>query len=338
VFGKDSLKASIAIDKDAELVECPCLGCNTKVHLRTSPKQPLASPEFYCARDHIYIARSTFEYEDKFENLLWKDAADRSLLARIGEGKQDDRMARETSEDAVTWNVFRYLETSGLLGPWLSNLTGSHASSVGKASLIYWSYCDEPGVRGVWPGLANARKTFNERPAHPSEPDLIVDTDVGVFWIEAKLTASNKTTPSSDAKPDAYKAGGDSWYKTVIATTFADLAIEKKRYEMLRYWLLGTWAAAQINKPFYLVSLVRKKSEENMAIKLEPDFHQEPTRRVLSTTWEGIYGFLEDPTRRTSQTDKLLTYMENKTAGYKAVKSKGAGNGVRGELQLAFEL
>ena len=86
MLGKNSLKATIEIDKDAGLVECPCIGCSTRVVLRTNPKQLLASPEFYCAKDHIYIARSTFEYEDKFKNLLWKSDADRSLLARIGEG------------------------------------------------------------------------------------------------------------------------------------------------------------------------------------------------------------------------------------------------------------
>jgi len=50
-------------------------------------------------------------------------------------------------------------------------------------------------------------------------------------------------------------------YSKVIATSFEDLAVKEKRYEMLRYWLLGTWAAAQMNKLFYLVSLVRKKNK-----------------------------------------------------------------------------
>lgn len=325
MLGKDSLKSVIKIDKDAGKIECPCIGCDTKVLLRTSQKQRLNSPEFHCSRDHIYIAKSTFEYEDKFDNLLWKDAADRALLARIGVGKQDDRMGRETSEDAVTWNVFRYLETSDLLGPWLASLTGS---PVGKTSITYWSYSDEPGVQGVWSGLANARETFSERKDHPSEPDVIVDTDAGLFWIEAKLTASNKTTPSSDAKPEGYRAGGDGWYRKVIATNFDDLAIKERRYEMLRYWLLGTWAAAQVNKPFYLVSLVRRQSKENMADALVGHFHTTPERQALSTTWEDIHGFLKASPSRTEHTDRLLAYMENKTAGYSS----------RGELREAFAL
>jgi len=325
MLGKDSLKPVIKIDKDSGQVECPCIGCTTKVLLRTKRTQLLQSPVFQCPRDHIYIAKSTFEYEDKFENLLWKEDADRSLLARIGEGKQDDRMARETSEDAVTWNVFRHLETSGLLGPWLASLTGS---PVGKTSLIYWSYCDEPGARGVWPTLAKARDAFGERKDHPSEPDLIADTEAGLFWIEAKLTASNKTKPSADAKPEAYKAGGDHWYGKVITTPFERLAVAEQRYELLRHWLLGTWAAAQLNKPFYLVSLVRKKSKENMATEMAPHFHEEPNRRVLSTTWEDIYAFLKSTPKRTSQTDRLLAYLENKTAGYNS----------RGQLREAFAL
>lgn len=234
-------------------------------------------------------------------------------------------MARETSEDAVTWNVFRHLETSGLLGPWLASLTGS---SVGKSSLIYWSYCDEPSVRGVWPTLAKARDAFSERKDHPSEPDLIADTEAGLFWIEAKLTASNKTKPSADAKPEAYKAGGDRWYSKVIATSFERLAIAEQRYEMLRYWLLGTWAAAHLNKPFYLVSLVRRQSKENMAGALADHFRKTPERQILSTTWEDIYGFLDAIPHRAEHTDPLLAYMKNKTAGYNS----------RGVLRGAFAL
>ena len=217
----------------------------------------------------------------------------------------------------------------------LSSLTGS---PVGRTSLTYWSYCDEPGIQGVWPKLAAARIEFRENEKHPSEPDLIADTDAGVFWIEAKLTASNKTTPSAMAKPEAYKTGGDGWYSKVIATSFEELAVKNKRYEMLRYWLLGTWAAAQLNKPFYLVSLVRKKSTENMADALASDFRMGSDRRVISRTWEDIYEYLKTSPGRTAQTNLLLTYMENKTAGFKTVGLNTAGNLAHGDRQSAFAL
>ena len=341
MLDKHSLKPIIEIN--TKTVECPAVGCTNRVELRTDRKSHLNSAPYHCARDHIYIAKSTFEYEDKFENLLWKDPADRALLDRIGVGKQDDRMARETSEDAITWNVFRYLETSGFLGPWLERISGV---PVGKTSLTYWSYCDEPGVQKVWPMLAAARKQFRERTDHPSEPDLIADTDAGVFWIEGKLTAFNKTKPSPrpkvppkvDIPPAVYDTGADGWYNKAIVTPFQELAVAKQRYEMLRYWLLGSWAAAQLNKAFYLVSLVRKEKSENMAEVLASDFRMEPNRRVLSTTWEDIYAFLKESPMRTEQTDRLLTYMENKTAGYKTVKNNAAGNGIHGELQPAFVL
>lgn len=97
---------------------------------------------------------------------------------------------------------------------------------------------------------------------------------------------------------------------------------------MLRYWLLGTWAAAMLNKPFYLVSLVRRQSKENMADVLAGHFHTTPERQVLSTTWEDIYSFLNASPGRTEHTDRLLAYMKNKTAGYDS----------RGELRGAFTL
>ena len=41
---------------------------------------------------------------------------------------------------------------------------------------------------------------------------------------------------------------------------------------------------------------------------------------------------------RTIKTDKLLASKKNKTAGYRTVKGKAAGNSMRGELPLAFEM
>ncbi|MFZ0759680.1 MAG: hypothetical protein WAM69_07005 [Candidatus Sulfotelmatobacter sp.] len=47
-------------------------------------------------------------YDDPYHNLLWADTDDRLRLDAILRGKRESRMGNEHSEDAVTWNVFRF--------------------------------------------------------------------------------------------------------------------------------------------------------------------------------------------------------------------------------------
>ena len=53
-------------------------------------------------------------------------------------------MARDNSEDAVTWNVFRFLEKSNLVEAFLKNVVGVEA---GNAEIIYWSYCQRKKIK-----------------------------------------------------------------------------------------------------------------------------------------------------------------------------------------------
>jgi hypothetical protein len=73
--------------------------------------------EFKCPEHNIYISPSTFEYQSRLDNILWKDELDQDLLFnRIAKVKREiKRIGRDNSEDAVTWNVFRFLEKENLL-------------------------------------------------------------------------------------------------------------------------------------------------------------------------------------------------------------------------------
>ena len=106
MFGVNDLKSSIKITEIS--VECPVSDCKIIV-----PKQRgifQCSKEFYCPKHSIYISPSTFEYKNYTENLLWKDETDLELLRKIAFVKRESRIARDNSEDALTWNVFRFLE------------------------------------------------------------------------------------------------------------------------------------------------------------------------------------------------------------------------------------
>lgn len=65
-----------------------------------------------CPDHHLKVCATrggrTYVYDDPYHNLLWADTDDRLRLDAILRGKRESRMGNEHSEDAVTWNVFRF--------------------------------------------------------------------------------------------------------------------------------------------------------------------------------------------------------------------------------------
>lgn len=307
------------LDVGSDLVNCPVNGCPVKVE-----RQRIAfkrDARFYCPEHRIYISSSTFEYEVETENLLWKDASDLALLAAIKSCKRESRMARENSEDALTWNVFRYLERSNLLSPLLTSITGRVFHFV---DLIYWSY--SLGCAGAWPVLDQARLEFGETVSRGSEPDLICVTNDALFFIEAKFTTSNKTKPGDTRNVKKYLTGGNRWYEQVFASEYETVAVQAQKYELLRFWLLGSWMAAQTDRTFYLLNVVRDDQEKDIKQIFSPHIRTTSDRSFLRLSWEEIYRFVARNGLETHQKTTLMQYFTYKTMGYNR----------QGELQRAF--
>ena len=81
---------------------------------------------------------------------------------------------------------------------------------VSYANIIYWSHCKN--TKGTYPLLKEAREEFGEANNRGSEPDLIIETDKALFFIESKLMASNKTNPSNPNDTKKYLSGGNKWF------------------------------------------------------------------------------------------------------------------------------
>ena len=56
--------------------------------------------------------------------------------------KRESQMARDNSKDAVSWNVFRFLERNNLIEDFLSLITCLYIES---SEVIYWSYSQKEG-------------------------------------------------------------------------------------------------------------------------------------------------------------------------------------------------
>ena len=290
MYGAIDLKDSIQVTETT--VECPVKDCT-----RFIPRQRkvfVRSDEFKCPEHNIFISPSTFEYKDRIDNILWKSELDQALLFNgIFRAKRETRrFSRDNSEDAVTWNVFRYLETRNLLKGFLCKLTGTLVD--GDFEMIYWSY--SPTENGCWSNLDHARREFEMNPTKGSEPDLIVRTDDALFVIEAKLNASNDTVPTTDnpAVRQKYENACQRWYNQVFGTDFNEIAIVNRKYELLRFWLLGTKMADSLHTSFFLINLVPEEKEKEIASIFKRHIKEDMNRTFLRATWEEIYRFIQN--------------------------------------------
>ncbi|MBE0479037.1 hypothetical protein IBX65_07990, partial [Candidatus Aerophobetes bacterium] len=254
MLGIEELKERIEITETT--VECPVRGCSKKVQRQR--KVFKRDERFKCPRHNIYISPSTFEYQREVDNLLWSDDADLKLFEKIKIVKRENRIARDNSEDAVTWNIFRFLENNHLIDEVLRQFAGI---AVQEPEVMYWSYARSQNQS--WDMLKNARTEFEIVPAKGSEPDVMVVGKDALMLIESKLTASNKTHPSNANVENKYLTGGHGWWSQVFSSDFRTVAMGEEKYELSRFWLLGTWIAEQRGLNFYLINLVLAEREQD---------------------------------------------------------------------------
>jgi len=319
MLGMEELKESIGITETT--VECPVKGCSEKIERQR--KVFKREEKFKCPDHNVYISPSTFEYQSELDNLLWKDQADLDLFKMIRTVKRESRIARDNSEDAVTWNVFRFLERNNLVEKTLSPIIGVPLKS---SEVIYWSYSQKENTS--WSELNKARKEFGEEIIRSSEPDVIIKTDDTLFFIEAKLTAGNRTVPSDMSNSKKYENCGENLFSKVFKSDYKAIAIDEKKYELLRFWLLGTWIAKQQDLDFYLVNLVLSEREKDIETIFKRHLYKNQKMKFIRIIWEDLYQQILNSGSPGIDEDMMIKYFRNKTIGYD-------GNG---RLQKAFSI
>ena len=320
MLGMEELKGSIEITKTT--VECPVKGCSEKIERQR--KGFKREEKFKCPIHNIYISPSTFEYQSELDNLLWKDQADLDLFKMIRTVKRESRIARDNSEDAVTWNVFRFLERNNLVEKILSPIIGVPLKS---SEVIYWSYSQKEN--SSWSELNQAREEFGEKIKRSSEPDIIIKTDNTLLFIEAKLTAGNETEPSNKSSSKKYENAGNNLFSKVFKSDYKTIAIDEKKYELMRFWLLGTWIAKQQDLDFYLLNLVLSEREKDIEATFKRHLYENQRTKFIRITWEDLYQqILINGGSPGIDEDRMIKYFRNKTIGYDG----------SGRLQKAFSI
>jgi hypothetical protein len=323
MFGWDDLREHMAVTPT--MVQCPVRECSRRIPRQR--KTFCRSAQFRCPDHAIYVSASTFEYEQPGANMLWSEPEDLELWRCITqpEIKRESRVTRDNSEDAVTWNVFRYLEKQGLLARFISE--ASERPSEGTPRIVYWSWCQQ--TRQAWQPLVQAALGFGEASKRRSEPDLIIEDDATLFFVESKFTSSNQIVPSDPTNAKKYETGFDAWFRHVFqpSTSFKSISVEAKLYELMRLWLLGSRIAFDAGKRFVLVNVVREgaKTEVDITKRFERYGRCGDTRGFTRLTWERVRNAVVLSASPNADRERLLKYYHTKTLGY-----------AKGQLRRAF--
>ena len=308
-------------------IECPVRGCDSTT---TRPRRGdnLRSRQFNCQKCGIFISPSTFEYESEQDNILWNELGDSELLSAVKASKAEvHRLTRERSEDAVSWNVVRYFHRSGRICDMLRHLDcGIKVSGI---ETILWSYSDTQ--KAPWPSLLDARVKFGETSTlalaalghQVSEPDVAFVTDVHLIFIEAKFGSDNATSGKPEEvkrrveNPKQYVSGAEGWYEDVFESDYATVVRDQK-YELMRFWLLGSWIANRMGRKFLLVNLVRSEFEKEIETEFGQHIKQSSERRFARWTWESLGPLLQRIDDEGAR--RLHEYMIQKTIGFNEFK------------------
>lgn len=165
-----------------------------------------------------------------------------------------------------------------------------------------------------------------------SEPDLAFVTDDHLIFVEAKFGSGNATSGNVRQverrikTPKAYIVGADGWYADVFVSDYATIVRDQK-YELMRFWLLGSWIAKRLEKRFLLVNLVRAGAEKRIAVDFGRHIKQSDERRFVRWTWESLEPLLKASDDEASK--RLYEYMVQKTIGFREFRDREMASPIR---------
>lgn len=123
-------------------------------------------------------------------------------------------------------------------------------------------------------------------------------------------------TSENPVVKEKYINGGFGWYQKVFRSDFETIAVKRKKYELLRFWLLGSWIAKQEELKFVLINLVPSKREKDIEPQFRCHILEDKKRTFSRSTWEEIYSFVQERAITNNHKKEFIEYFKNKTIGY----------------------
>ena len=280
---------------------CPVRGC---VEVSLCPVHHVAV--------HATRGGFTYVYDEPWRNLLWADADDKARLDAILRGKRESRMGHEHSEDAVTWNVFRFFERHGCLAPAIRTICPCPDS---EPLAVFWTTHD--GC--LWEPYRRCSDQIPERASARSESDLIFLWERKLLVVvEAKFRSPNRSDPK---KRDSESRKAEPYIKHAprhLNRAGAEEAVRDGWYELLRNWVLGTTLReALMCENLVLVNLVRKRHESDHGENPQREFAERACSlssdsQFAIAQWEDLIAAAPSISRH-PDSDVLVRWARNKS-------------------------
>ena len=315
---------------------CPVAGCTAQ--LGTVSSQWGEMPHCPAHRIRIHANAGTFVYYHGKDRVSKRDATLRNILfetdyfrERIlgNQAKAEThRMGHETSEDALTWNVFVRLARTKQLASLVHTLTGLTPNQ--EPELYLWGLkvaLDDPAPPAVFPELVEARDTFEKGiNKFLTEPDIMLHCPGQVLLlIEAKFTSGNtlalEDVPEvpADEKPKS-REGLLRRYALPESRKSPPPMSGAFHSQLYRNLVFAQHMANKLGVRWGLASLVseeqclqrqRKEEYQDPAPFIYSLIHNESRSRFVFYSWEKLYA---DHVAGNLALNDLAAYMIHKSA------------------------
>lgn len=271
--------------------EIPGVVTDTKPVSPTSMKECLR--RCACGKGGFSNGKSpTWIWADPSENvpLEVRTGLREAVADSINEGHRRTKLFRfgfETSEDAVTWTVFRYLQQSARVRERLvaaGNIVAARAQA--EPTMLLWGSpfpaADAKG-RQIKSTLLEILNALGEHSRSYAEPDVLLDfAEGGVVAIKATYRERN------EQKGDSYTG----WKSYVSSDAFRDAPAAKRTgfYELVRNWRI-VWELSS-GRPSSLINIgtARLASDKPALDQFHAALTTGPDRQFRVMTWMQLLG------------------------------------------------
>ena len=316
-YGLAELDRKIRRCKKTGRIKCPVRGCR---HWLRPPKRAPKSAGEPCPEHGVVSHTSTYSYADYRRNLV-VDGFFFDQHIRYHPFKYEaHRFGSEKSEDALTWNVLRGLQTTNALGEVAALALGRRYRQ--EPRLFLWGLEIMADAVEPWDLLIKARERFESdlpvnRPL--TEPDAALFLPGSyLILIEAKFTSHNPVYRRDRTKLLDLTLGQLIHIYQDPGLQFLDYEEAGQRDEIhYQLWrnLIFSEYMAKLDSPQTIgmvVNLVRSGTEHDACWPVLSLMHPPFRDRFEQLSWEDLYAIAER-----SGASSIIRYMQNKTAGLK---------------------
>jgi len=192
-----------------------------------------------------------------------------------------EKFCFSSSEDAVTWTIFSWLDVTAALS--IVPTSAGLSDPGGDGDILFWGVPARRGGRRADALHSELIVVSDERcedPNRRSEPDVVISWPGLLVFVEVKYRARN------DFQPGYVNFAHYTDRADLFAVSPSEVA-QHGYYELVRNWRLGVGLAERLAVPFALINL----GPERLASRtpdLATSFRLNPNRQFASLSWGAL--------------------------------------------------